>query len=352
MAFVIPDLVVETAINPGTGSISLAGAAPNRRSFVEGVGSGNTCEYWITDGTQTEHGFGIVTAGTPNTLSRDTVLNNTAGTMARLNFTGMVTVYSAPGASLLTGLRTTHRGPGAPSQPQAGMMWLDTGAAPWKLKIHDGQNWITQGAVDASADKYTPYVNGGPFLPGPQGVEVFTSSASWVVPAGVTRAYVTVIGGGGGGGYASAGGAGGGGGGMSEELVAGLVPGTSVMVTVGAGGSGQTGSGAATAGGTSSFGTYCSATGGNPGFGATPGQSGRGTGGDVNRGQGDGHRPTAGSGEYFGGAGGGPGGSGGRNTGDGGGGTGPGGGGGGSGGNGTTAGAGGTGANGLVVIRW
>lgn len=117
-----------------------------------------------------------------------------------------------------------------------------------------------------------------------------TGVFTWAVPAGVKKAWVTVIGGGGGGGFspsAGIGSAGGGGGGMSQRLVD-LSGVTSVAVTVGAGGAGATESGnQGGTGGTSSFGAYLSATGGvggagNSGTANAGGTGGLGFGGDFN----------------------------------------------------------------------
>jgi hypothetical protein len=137
-------------------------------------------------------------------------------------------------------------------------------------------------------------------------VAVITSSQSWVVPADVTKVYVKVIGGGGGGGSGfnilngrGQSGGGGGGGGVSEKAITGLIPGASVSVTIGAGG---TGAAAGTtndgsAGGSSSFGSHCSATGGAGGGGSTTpegGSGGIGSDGDLNYSSGSG-----GTGIYF-----------------------------------------------------
>lgn len=122
-------------------------------------------------------------------------------------------------------------------------------------------------------------------LPGSQG-QVFTSSGTFTVPAGVTAIKVTVAGGGGNGGAAngniSAAG-GGGGGGLAVKFITGLTPGATITATVGA------------AAGTSSFGAYCSATGGataatvstSNAVGAG-GAGGTATGGDINLSGGDG----------------------------------------------------------------
>lgn len=87
----------------------------------------------------------------------------------------------------------------------------------------------------------TAAIAGAPGFGGFTNMSVFTSTAFWVVPAGVTKCKVTVVGGGGG----------------SSQIN-------------GAGG------------GTSSFGAYCSATGGVRGFDSTGGTGGIGVGGTIN----------------------------------------------------------------------
>lgn len=124
------------------------------------------------------------------------------------------------------------------------------------------------------------------------GVQTFTTSGSFTVPAGISQVEVEVWGAGSGS-FASTSttaSGGGSGGGYARKRVTGLTPGQAIPVTVGLGGSGGTTAGApATAGGSSSFGVYVSATGGSlnttasaasPQNGSTPG--GTGVGGDVN----------------------------------------------------------------------
>ena len=107
-------------------------------------------------------------------------------------------------------------------------------------------------------------------------VQVFTSSGTFTVPAGITKLTVDVWGGGGGGANSFVGGtaAAGGYGGFGRVSLTGLTPGASITVTVGAGGNAGTSTGGGSTGGTSSFGSYLSCTGGNPANGATGGQSG------------------------------------------------------------------------------
>ena len=133
-------------------------------------------------------------------------------------------------------------------------------------------------SFDGSANISIPYANltGLPAIPVSSGRQLFTANETFTVPAGVTTVWVSMCGGGGGGqgGYSVYGGAGGGGAGCQVKYpITNLVPGQSIVVTVGAGGVGSAGNmatgentgGTGGAGGTSSFGTYCSAPGGSGG---------------------------------------------------------------------------------------
>lgn len=118
------------------------------------------------------------------------------------------------------------------------------------------------------------------FYPYSPTVTNITRTVSWTVPAGVTTVRVRVWGGGGGGlntgnglNYS------GGGGGFALKTITGLTPGSTVTVTISAGGN----SGSSPAiGGTSSFGAYVSATGGRNNNTAGSITGGVGVGGDIN----------------------------------------------------------------------
>jgi len=81
MAFQIADRVKETTTSTGTGTINLAGAVSQYISFVSGIGNGNQTYYCIENpaGPNWEVGIGTVTAGSPDTLSRDTVISSSNG---------------------------------------------------------------------------------------------------------------------------------------------------------------------------------------------------------------------------------------------------------------------------------
>ncbi len=197
--------------------------------------------------------------------------------------------------------------------------------------------------------------------PGFASVQAFGASGQFVVPVGVSRLRVTVIGGGGAGGtHATLPSGGGGAGGWATGWLANLTAGSVIPVTVGPGGQAQAGPQNGPSGGTSAFGIYLAASGGQGGGGGTVqvvpagGAGGQGYGGQ-----------TTGGGSYGtdgipivarGGDGGGPGGGRGASylspgifA------TGPGGGGGGGGAsqpNGGTGAPGGSGANGLVIVEY
>lgn len=126
------------------------------------------------------------------------------------------------------------------------------------------------------------------------GMQVFATPGTFdfVVPMDAKAGSVfdvEVWGGGGGGGGAPSGAyasGGAGGGGYSLKRLTGLVPGSTIQVTVGAGGALGAAGVAGGVGGTSSFGVHCSATGGGGGkyvSSSSPGVAGGvGVGGDLN----------------------------------------------------------------------
>lgn len=119
------------------------------------------------------------------------------------------------------------------------------------------------------------------------GSQIFTSSGTFTVPAGVNMVYVTAVGGGGGGGGGVASGydvniaASGGGGGSGyyvEDKMVFVTPGSSIPITIGAGGNGGAAKTKGGNGGTTLFGSYLSVSGGIGGAGA-PGAYGPNAGG-------------------------------------------------------------------------
>ena len=97
MALVVADRVLETGtVSTGTGSVNLAGANNGYQSFVGAVGSGNTTYYAIYDASaySWEVGIGTVTSGTPNTLSRTTVISSSnSGSLVNFSTSDTLSVF-------------------------------------------------------------------------------------------------------------------------------------------------------------------------------------------------------------------------------------------------------------------
>lgn len=99
----LTDFVAESCTNPGTSTVNLGGALAGRLPFSSAFQSGSTCYYVITDGTNFEAGTGTFQAGSPPQLARTTVMSNSQGTTARINFTGACTIYcEVPAAAAVT----------------------------------------------------------------------------------------------------------------------------------------------------------------------------------------------------------------------------------------------------------
>ena len=88
MALVLAERVKETTTTTGTGTVNLAGAETGFQTFVAGVGDSNTTYYAIVDGStgDFEIGIGTVTDGSPDTLSRDTVIRSTHAGVHKVSF--------------------------------------------------------------------------------------------------------------------------------------------------------------------------------------------------------------------------------------------------------------------------
>lgn len=71
---VYADRVKETTSTTGTGTYSLDGASAGYRTFVAGVGSGNLVTYTVTNNVDWEVGEGTITSGSPDTLTRTTII--------------------------------------------------------------------------------------------------------------------------------------------------------------------------------------------------------------------------------------------------------------------------------------
>lgn len=265
------DLIVKMGIN----------TTPTSFNMTAPASSGQSVNYLIQAAFQESDGNPVIlpyyNAANPAQSFSGPANSNSAQNTARLQ---RVQLQLKAGIPANTGSQVTPA-------PDSGWVGL------YQIVVAFGQTTVSANAISV--------IPTAPFLtwklpslrPGfGSGVQSFSASGNFVVPAGVTQVEVELWGGGSGS-YASTAGVasgGGSGGGYARKLVTGLTPGQTVAVTVGAGGAGGTAAGAAAGpGGVSSFGQVVSATGGSlnylattaaPQNGATP--PGVGVGGDVN----------------------------------------------------------------------
>lgn len=171
-------------------------------------------------------------------------------------------------------LKSGFSGTSAPSNPVAGMGWIDTTAHIFKIRNEANDGWISiydlanaiplgKPATATLADTATNALNLGgvpaasySLLANCTGSQIFTSNGNFTVPAGVKLIFLTGTAGGGGGGGDSAGAEGGGGAGgtciIGYPLV--VTPAAVHAVVIGAGGAGGAVSGSGSAGGVTTFG--------------------------------------------------------------------------------------------------
>jgi hypothetical protein len=82
-----------------------------------------------------------------------------------------------------------HKGSSAPSYAEAGTLWLDDSATPWKLKMHDGADWIVLLAVNASGNAATPYLGTSPLALANFAADTGAANAYAVAPVPALAAY-------------------------------------------------------------------------------------------------------------------------------------------------------------------
>lgn len=146
----IRNFVLEGANAPGTAATcTLTGARPGRQTFRNAYSDGAQCFYFMDDGTNWECGIASVHYGTPNSITRDTVVANSANTTNRINFTGALDVYNEiPGERM--GYRDptgVFRIPGAYFDPNAGGVPIGAGMEFWSNSLPPGWLWANGSSV-------------------------------------------------------------------------------------------------------------------------------------------------------------------------------------------------------------
>ncbi len=160
MVLKFDDFVSETSQTAGTGTIDLDGAKSGFQSFVAGIGDTNTCFYVISNDSDREVGLGTVTDAAPDTLSRDTILSSTNAGSAVDWTAGGTQDVSCIAPALAVASFNQSKGPTAPANPQAGMLWLEDdtpSSTRWTLQQYDGTDWIKIGEIDSTLNKFSVF---------------------------------------------------------------------------------------------------------------------------------------------------------------------------------------------------
>jgi hypothetical protein len=187
MAFILADRVKESCSSPGTGTVTLLGAATGYQSFSAGIGANNTTYYVIADqvGSNWEVGYGTIGSG-GTTLARTTVLSS-SNSGSLVNFaSGTQDVFCDYTAK--TALYVTNTGSQISLQAQA----TDSTATGGNARGANAVDWQTsRGSANQVAS------GAGSFLGG--GVSNISSGTYSVLVGGSTgqaTAYGTFVGGG------------------------------------------------------------------------------------------------------------------------------------------------------------
>jgi len=258
--------------------VVLNATSTNQAVVVRGAGSPPTTGVTINAQTRAL----VAWSGSDYVLVASNQIADLTGTLATnkggtglTSFTSGGAVYASSTSALTTGTLPVASGGTGAATLTANNVLLGNGTSALQVVAPSttGNVLTSNGTTwQSSAPPANAYVGG-------RG-QIFSSSGTFTVPAGITAVKVTVVGAGGNGGASGTGafgaGGGGGGGGAAIKYVTGLTPSGTVAVTVGTPGSG-----------TSSFGAFASATGGAVGavggsgtFGAG-GAGGAGTTGDL-----------------------------------------------------------------------
>lgn len=142
MAFVLADRVKETSTSTGQGDMLLAGAVTGYQSFAV-IGDGNQTYYTIADnvGGQWEVGIGTYETTGPN-LQRDTVLSNSLGTTAKINFSAgtkdVFVTYPSERSVFAIGSGVTS---------ETGSLYINKTTANVSATINSGENAMSIGPI-------------------------------------------------------------------------------------------------------------------------------------------------------------------------------------------------------------
>ena len=158
MALVVADRVRETTTTAGTGTITLAGAVTGFQTFAA-IGNANTTYYTIAGQGTSEWEVGIGTyTSSGTTLSRDTVLSNSLGTTAKINFSAgtkdVFVTYPASKSTYEDAGNAVYAGAGS------GAIYLNSNTVAVNTTVASGYNGMSAGTITVSNGITVTVANG------------------------------------------------------------------------------------------------------------------------------------------------------------------------------------------------
>ena len=149
------DRVWETTTTTGTNSYVLAGAKSEKyRAFGDVLEDGDYTEYFATDGTDWERGWGKYTTAT-TTLTRNLIESSTESLIDWGS--GTKDVFIAPPAASLNDISGIYVGTSRPAWLPANSLWIKSDASPVTLYVYDGTADRIMGTYTSSG--FIPYRN-------------------------------------------------------------------------------------------------------------------------------------------------------------------------------------------------
>tara|TARA_R100001244_G_scaffold51880_1_gene45104 strand:- start:678 stop:1349 length:672 start_codon:yes stop_codon:yes gene_type:complete len=195
MALVLKDRVKETSTTAGTVTQELSGSVTGFETFVSAIGSTNTTYYCIAHTgsyDEWEIGIGTVTDATPDTLARTTVISNSLGTTAKINFTaGIKDVFCTEPASKTMEMVMTAQSDIIYASAANTPARLAKGAANEVLAMNSGATapeWVVATTGDITGVTAGTGLSGG----GTSGTVTLNLANTAVTPGSYTVSSITV----------------------------------------------------------------------------------------------------------------------------------------------------------------
>tara|TARA_R110000751_G_scaffold193019_1_gene298579 strand:- start:216 stop:887 length:672 start_codon:yes stop_codon:yes gene_type:complete len=195
MALVLKDRVKETSTTAGTVTQELSGSVTGFETFVSAIGSTNTTYYCIAHTgsyDEWEIGIGTVTDATPDTLARTTVISNSLGTTAKINFTaGIKDVFCTEPASKTMEMLMTAQSDIIYASAANTPARLAKGAANEVLAMNSGATapeWVVATTGDITGVTAGTGLSGG----GTSGTVTLNLANTAVTPGSYTVSSITV----------------------------------------------------------------------------------------------------------------------------------------------------------------